>query len=232
MKVKVLLVEDEYELALNIRDILEFSDYEVVGIFQNADDVISYLYSNDLPDLILMDILIQGDKDGIDLTYYIRDKYDIPIVFLTAYSDQSILERIAKVLYDGYILKPFNKERLISTVYLALEEFKSNKNKKRRTLNIREKGFIVPVPEEEIMFLQADGLYTKVITKSKKYVVRDILKDIGEKLSEDKFIRVHKSFLVNIDKIQSINSKEICIDDHVLPIRRGLYKPLKQLMNI
>lgn len=223
-KTRVLIVEDEKNLALNVKEILELFNYEVIGIFPTAQEVIEHLENNKtLPDIILMDILLEGDLDGIDLTYILRDKYDIPIVFVTAYSDKGILDRISQVLYEGYLLKPFTSERLTSSIYLAIKEFQSNADKKKNkpTLKIRDKGYIVPVPEEEIMFLKADGLYTKVFTEGRSYMMRDILKDIGLNLSSNKFLRVHKSYLINIDKVHSINSKEICIGKYIIPIRRG-----------
>lgn len=233
MKTKILIVEDEVDLAANLKEILENLNYEVIGSFTNGQDVMAFLMRN-TPDIILMDILIEGEIDGIDLTYQIRDKFNIPVVFLTAYSDESILNRITKVMYDGYILKPFTTERLKSNIYLALQEFNSKKSKKiyTPTLKIRDKGYLVPVPQEDILFLEADGLYTKVITKSKKYMLRDILKDVGEQLIPEKFKRVHKSYIVNIEQIDSINAKEIIVKQQIIPIRRGLYKELKIQMNI
>ncbi|WP_332912485.1 LytTR family DNA-binding domain-containing protein [Algoriphagus boritolerans] len=71
-----------------------------------------------------------------------------------------------------------------------------------------DKGYLVPVPYSEIVYLKADGLYTKVYTKAKSYLVRDILKSFEEKLPADIFLRVHKSFLVNISFIASFNAKK------------------------
>jgi DNA-binding LytR/AlgR family response regulator len=233
---KILIVEDEYELALNIQEILINLDYEVVGIFNNAIDVLDF-FIDGTADLILMDILIQGDLDGIDLCYKLKDKLNIPIVFLTAYSDQGILDRISKVVYDGYLLKPFTVESLKSSIYLALEKPQRSANSKpipptKNTLKIRDKGFLVPVPIYDILFLKADGLYTKVYTKTKTYVIRDILKDVLGDLPSSSFVRVHKSYLVNIKHINSFNSKELIIEDHTIPIRRGFYKELHQLTEI
>ncbi|SNS36362.1 two component transcriptional regulator, LytTR family [Belliella buryatensis] len=233
---KILIVEDEYELALNIQEILINLDYEVVGIFNNAIDVLDF-FIDGTADLILMDILINGDLDGIDLCYKLKDKLNIPIVFLTAYSDQGILDRISKVIYDGYLLKPFTVESLKSSIYLALEKPQGKSTSKpasatKNTLKIRDKGFLVPVPVYDILFLKADGLYTKVFTKTKTYVIRDILKDVLGDLPTSSFVRVHKSYLVNIKHISSFNSKELIIEEHTIPIRRGFYKELHELTEI
>lgn len=224
----ILIVEDEIELAANLKEILEFLGFKVINIFSNGVDVLDSL-SKELPDLILMDIQIEGEIDGIDLAYHIRGKYKIPLIFLTAYHDKSILDRVSEVNYDDYLLKPYTVERLQSSIYLAFKNFESLlKNEKTTvTLGIRDKGFVVPVPEDEIIFLKADGLYTRVYTNSKNYILRNILKEVTNDLSSNKFLRVHKSFTVNINNITSFNSKELTIGNYVIPTRRGLYKELK-----
>lgn len=229
---RILLVEDDLDLGENIKEILIASDYDVVKVVTNGSDCLKYLEENSA-DLILMDILIEGNIDGIDLTYKIKQELNIPIVFITAYSDKTFLDRISKILYDGYLLKPFGIQRLLSTVYLAITNFSKPTNASleyKKSLSIRDKGFIVPVPINEIAFLKADGLYTKICTKSKSYLIRDILKDVKGKLPEDKFIRVHKSYTVNLEHIESFNSKEIMVNNEIIPIRRGFYKELIKLI--
>jgi DNA-binding LytR/AlgR family response regulator len=227
---KIVLVEDEQDLAENIKDILIALEYEVLGVFTNGKDVLEFLETNPV-DLVLMDILIHGELDGIDLTFKIKEDYNAPVIFITAYSDKGILDRISELVYDGYLLKPFSIESLRSSIYLSLNNNISNKKHTsfKNSLKIRDKGFLVPVPTNEILFLKADGLYTKIITKSKTYLIRDILKDVKGKLPENLFIRVHKSFTVNVEFITSFNSKEITIMDYTIPIRRGFYKELRKI---
>ncbi len=227
---KILIVEDEIDLALNIQEIVESFGYQVMGIESEAYSVLSFLANKDV-DLILMDIQIKGDIDGIDLCYKIKDQYNIPIVFLTAYSDLPYLERISNVLHEGYLLKPFKIESLKSAIFLALKSKPyavTPKDLAKLTLRIRDKGYVVPVPLNEILYLKADGLYTKIITNAKTYLVRDILKDLQSQLPESMFSRPHKSYLVNIEKITSYNSKELNLDGISIPIRRGYYKELSQ----
>jgi DNA-binding LytR/AlgR family response regulator len=179
--------------------------------------------------LILMDIQIKGDMDGIDLCYKIKDQYNIPIIFLTAYSDQSYLQRISEVVYDGYLLKPFKAESLKSAIFLAIKTKPNKTDQKdllKLSLKIRDKGYVVPILINDIIYLKADGLYTKVITEAKTYIIRDILKDLQTQLPEELFIRPHKSYLVNINKVISYNSKELNVKDAIIPIRRGYFKVL------
>ncbi|MFD2035459.1 LytR/AlgR family response regulator transcription factor [Belliella marina] len=228
---KILIVEDEFELAENLKDILQVLGYQVTAIISNGRDVLLDLEMG-IPDLIIMDILINGNIDGIDLAYKIKDSYQIPIVFLTGYTDKVYLERISNILYEGYLLKPFTLDRLKSCLYLAFKEFEKKRKAvpKQKTLKIRDKGFLVPVPINEITHLEADGLYTKVHTLNKPYTVRDILKDVAEQLPSENFIRIHKSYIVNKDHIVGFNAKELNVGLKVVPIRRGFYKELKKMI--
>ncbi|MBD8490906.1 response regulator [Echinicola sp. CAU 1574] len=227
---KILIVEDELDLAENLEEILSVIGYKVSAIISDGDMVLDYLKRSQ-PDLILMDILIDGEMDGIDLAKKIKETSPIPIIFLTAYSDKMILDRISKVIYEGYLLKPFHIETLKTCLYLAFKNIETpNFKPKQHTLKIRDKGFMVPVPVEEITFLEADGLYTKVHTLSKPYTIRDILKDVTEKLPHDSFLRIHKSFTININHIHSFNAKELTVGQHIIPMRRGFLKKLKGIL--
>lgn len=219
---RVLIVEDEVELAANYKEILINLDYEVVAIAKNATDCLEVLRNEEV-DLILMDVMIEGDIDGIELTYQIKSEWDIPVVFTTAYSDQGILERISKVIYDGYLLKPFSVDRLQSTIFLALNDHKPDEDK-GGFFKVRDKGFVVPIPHSEIIYFQADGLYTKIFTRLRSYAVRDILKNIEAKLENGPFLRVHKSYVVNLQNVTSFNYKSVFVHDKIIPIRRGVNK--------
>ncbi|UJP65216.1 LytR/AlgR family response regulator transcription factor [Mongoliitalea daihaiensis] len=229
---KILLVEDEKELGENIRDLLQALGYIVVGIFDKGSTVIDFLEKNPV-DLILMDVMIKGDLDGIQLTEKIKSIYDIPIIFLTAFSDQNVLERISNGKYEGYLLKPFSLQSLKSAVYLGLNKKpkdETQENHLKSAIKVRDKGYVIHLPYHDILFIEADGLYCKIITLEKTYVVRGILKDILNGLDDKKFIRVHKSFCINVDKIHSLNAKELLIGTFVIPIRRGFYKELLELI--
>jgi len=228
---KILIVEDEQELALNIKDILEFIGYEVVTILDNGLDVIEFLDSHHV-DLIFMDIQIKGAINGTELCKKIKTSKNIPIVYLTAFSDKSILDKIALTDYEGYLLKPFTLQDLQSAAYLALKNVgeKSNPNLKKTVYIVRDKGNTIPLQFDEILFFKADGLYTKIQTKTKTYVARNILKDMIQDLPQNTFVRIHKSFTINYKEVTSFNSKEINIGEYSIPLRRGSLKDIKKLI--
>lgn len=231
---RILIVEDEEELASNISEILTGIDYQVSGIVDSAYEALLFLEKNPV-DLVLMDILIKGEVDGIDLAYQIREKYDLPIVFSTAYSGTEFLERISSEIHEGYLLKPFTLDSLKTAIFFGLkrhQEKRSKEIKPKGSLKVMDKGFLVPIPFNEILYLKADGLYTKVVTKIKSYLVRDILKGFEDKLPLDQFMRVHKSFLININHVTSFNAKKVNLGDVSIPIRRGLFKELKDKLEL
>ena len=126
---KILIVEDERIVALSVKDILNSEKYDVCSIVNSAKKAIEEIdYYR--PNLVVMDIKIKGEMDGIELAKYIKNEYLIPSVFLTAYSDNILVERAKVVEPLGYILKPFNKNEIISTVKIALYKSVKEKNEK------------------------------------------------------------------------------------------------------
>jgi DNA-binding LytR/AlgR family response regulator len=228
---KILIVEDEAELALNIKEILIHLGYEVSGILDNGKEVMEFLNHNNV-DLIFMDIQISGAIDGVELCKIIKSKYNLPIIYLTAFSNKTLLDKIATTEYEGYLLKPFTIEELQATTYLVLKNFvkKTITPNKKNVYIVRDKGNTVPLQFDEILFFKADGLYTKIQTKTKTYMARNILKDMIQDLPKDTFVRVHKSYTINFKEVSSFNSKEIQIGEYTIPLRRGSLKEFKGLI--
>ena len=103
-----MVVEDEGIVAKDIQYTLKNLGYKVSGIATSGEDALTKIYST-APDLILMDIKLKGEIDGIDVTERIRHNFDIPVVYLTAYVDNKTLGRAKKTMPYGYISKPFNR---------------------------------------------------------------------------------------------------------------------------
>ena len=118
-KIKILIVEDEGIVALDLQERLEYLGYEVCGIADTAKNALrlSAKYS---PNLVLMDIVLKGERDGISAAKQIYDLFEIPVVFLTAYADEKTLMRAKQSNPHGYIVKPFNIQMLQSNIEMAL----------------------------------------------------------------------------------------------------------------
>lgn len=120
--VKVLIVEDEYILAINLQESLELLGYTVVDIADSADLAIEKS-TQLLPNLILMDIRLRGEKDGIQAAEQIWHSLQIPIIYVTGHSDQSTVERATLTFPFGYILKPVREQELYVAIQTALNRY-------------------------------------------------------------------------------------------------------------
>ncbi|MGE5350815.1 MAG: response regulator [Acidobacteriota bacterium] len=123
-KEKVLVVEDEAIVALDIKFRLKQLGYRIQGVVSNGDDCLKKIEEN-CPDLILMDIVIKGNYDGVTLASMIREKYNIPIIYLTSHSDEATIDRAKKTSPYGFIIKPFDLKDLRTTIEIALYKAKS-----------------------------------------------------------------------------------------------------------
>lgn len=116
---KIVIIEDEGLVALALKQCLTGMGYVITATAATGEEAISTL-SSERPDLVLMDIRLKGETDGIDLAYWIRQTYRVPVVFLTAHSDEKTLERAKIAEPFGYILKPFEENSLHSTIEMAI----------------------------------------------------------------------------------------------------------------
>ena len=126
-KIQILIVEDDGIIAKDIQNTLEGLGYAVAAITSNAEGAIEKTAETQ-PDLVLMDIMLEGDMDGVEAAEQIRDRFGIPVVYLTAHADEKTLHRAKTTGPYGYILKPFNEMELHTNIEIAL--YKSGLEKK------------------------------------------------------------------------------------------------------
>jgi two-component system, response regulator PdtaR len=133
----ILVVEDEAIVAMGIKQKLEDLGHQVVDIVFTGEDAVQTALRKE-PDLILMDIVLKGNMDGIEAAARIRKQRDIPVIYLTAYSDEEVLERARTTEPYGYIIKPFKKSELNANIEMALykhaEDVKKSETVKKQVL--------------------------------------------------------------------------------------------------
>lgn len=117
----ILLVEDEQIAAMDIREMIEQADYTVATVVDTADSAIDALDEHSI-DLVIMDIRLNGSRDGIDAVEEINEQYDIPVVYLTAHSDDDTLQRAKKTNPAGFLVKPVTEADLRTTIEMVLEK--------------------------------------------------------------------------------------------------------------
>ena len=126
-EIKILIVEDEPAIAMDIKAILKEQGYNVVGIAKNATKAFDLLAIRK-PDIALLDISIEGSQSGIDIAKVMRDKHQIPFVFLTSHSDRDTIQQVTQTAPYGYIVKPFKDQDLAPAIEIALMRFENEKN--------------------------------------------------------------------------------------------------------
>jgi two-component system, response regulator PdtaR len=125
----IILVEDEIIVAADVKNRLENMGYSVLGIFDTGEEAIQKV-GELKPNLVLMDIVLKGEMDGIDAALKIRELFNIPIIYLTAYSDEKTLERAKVSEPFGYVLKPFEDREIQSAIEMAIYKHQMEKKLK------------------------------------------------------------------------------------------------------
>ncbi|MGC2196396.1 MAG: response regulator [Terriglobales bacterium] len=116
---RALIVEDEALIAEELRERLSRLGFSVIAAVDSADEGIA-IATRERPELVLMDIRLKGEKDGVQAAEEIRQQVDVSIVYLSAHSDQLTVDRAKGTDHDGFILKPFHRRELQSTIEVAL----------------------------------------------------------------------------------------------------------------
>ncbi|WP_057940219.1 LytR/AlgR family response regulator transcription factor [Algoriphagus resistens] len=238
MKTKILLLEDNYSISENVDEVLTIHGYELTAILSQAESAMKVILENK-PDLILVDIKLKGNKNGIELSEEIRRTTDIPIVFLTSSVGKDIIKRVEHLKPDGFITKPFTMEGLITSVELALANSKKNRNNynleqpvyEKPVLFIRENGWLRKIIIDEIDWIKAEGTYTHLNVNNKQYTLRNTVKELMKKLPIDQFARVHKSYIVNLKNVEAINSTGVKINNTEIPVGKQYYQDFMKKIN-
>ena len=156
----IMIIEDETIIAKDIENILLNHGYNISGIYSRAEDAIESLKTI-TPDLILMDVVLKGDLDGIEAAAVINKKINVPIIFITAYADEITISRIKKTDPYGYFLKPFEEKELQTWIETTLHKFRSEKQSKlneepvNTILNSINEGVIVFDNSSAVSFMNS-----------------------------------------------------------------------------
>jgi two-component system, LytTR family, response regulator LytT len=234
----VLIVEDEVIIAKDMSLTLTKLGYHVVGHSVSGEDAVP-MAAEKQPDVILMDIMLKGQMTGIDAAKEIRKKNNIPVIFITAYSDVDTISRVNTSSPFGYIVKPFKANDLRATIETALNRFNEEKALKNENevlyklvkpddrkdiLFIKTDSKLLKLRIEDIVYIEALKDYINLFTIDNKYVIRSTMKGIEDKLPSDRFVRVHRSFIVAMDKVSSIDHAKVLLENNASVPLGALYR--------
>lgn len=228
-KTRILIVEDDMIIAANLSLQLSNMGYEVTGIESRGEEAIAHALFN-TPDIILMDINLKGKLNGIDTVSAIQENNDIPIIYLTANSDETTFASAKETHPYAFISKPFNKLDLHRTIALLANQIneKTNRHQNRHDMEVledrifvRHNGRMEKLLLEEILYIEADRNYCTLVTNPTKHVLTNTLKVMEEKLPKSSFVRVHRSYIINISKLDVVADGHLEIGRKVIPIGKS-----------
>ena len=226
-KVHILVVEDDPIIAADLKDRLEELDYAVMGPVASGEAALEEVKGSPQPDLVLMDIQLEGAWDGIETAAQIRKHKKVPLIFLTSNSDSRTFSRAKAVDPQAFLSKPFRSRDLIHAIELAIRqsavqntpsEDPDNAFVLEDRLFIKAKDRMLRVFFRDILWVEADDYYCKVKTAQREFLVTKTLKKFGEELLQrPEFVRAHRSYLVNLLHIEEIGELHLYIDGHKIP---------------
>jgi two-component system, LytTR family, response regulator LytT len=249
-KINVLVVEDESIVSKDIQHSLKKLGYNVVGSSATAEKAIELAIS-ERPDIILMDIMLKGEMNGIEAADEIRKTCSIPIIFLTAYADESTLSKAKVTEPFGYILKPFKEIDLHTTIEMAIyKHSREQEIVKQRDLlfslvenkDSGQKGYIfvksnsklIKLKSEDVYYIEALKDYVVIHTLDMRYTIHSTMKEIDTKMGQEAFVRIHRSFIVQLSKIATIEYPNLTLEhiDKLFPIGGSYRDDLNNRINL
>lgn len=226
---KILIVEDDLILAAELEEqLLEFG-YTITDTVANSREAL-LAFRRRLPDLVLCDIHLQGSElDGIQLAGLLREIEVVPLVFLTAFGDEQTVDRAKEVRPDYYLIKPCNPNQLLVAIDFALSNYTNQKQADpRHSLQFHslspcafystqnfffvKNGYrYVRVEIADIAYVEAMGANVKIVTDQLSVVLTANLSSFSNQVSDRSLVRVHRSYLININKVRSFDAGRVFI---------------------
>jgi DNA-binding LytR/AlgR family response regulator len=233
--VRVLIVEDEFITMDTLKDYLEESGYEVSGEAMRAEEAIDILERFDT-DIVMLDINLKGDKNGIWVAEQIRQNYHIPFIFLSAYTDAPTIQKAASTNPYCYLVKPFTQADIFAAIEVALKNYA----KEQRPLELPEQNWadggellinqfifikdnnsFKKIVIADIRYIQAFKNYIELNMQEQRFVIRSTLQRFTHILPQKHFVQVHRSFVVNIQFVEEINQNDVTIGANKIPLSKS-----------
>ncbi|RLD45885.1 MAG: hypothetical protein DRI86_04785 [Bacteroidetes bacterium] len=224
----ILIVEDELLVAADIEESLESLGYIVQNTVDTAKNAIAEV-NKSLPDLILMDINLKGEENGIDAAVEISKKNNVPIIFLTANSDISTIDAAKVALPYGYIIKPFTDKELETSIKISLFKFENDmklklesemfnnfldiKDHDKEQLIIQSINGLEKININQVYYLEESDSKTTIYLSEDEIVVNKQLKDVALLFPGSIFIQVSQHYVINKTKVFVVKYPEIIISD-------------------
>ncbi len=225
MEIKVLIVEDNPITAQDLEEVLIENGIAVVGVARTGNQAINK--ARDLqPDILIMDIKLDGNKDGISVVKDIYKTDYYPVIYLTANTDREHVEKAFATAPAAFLSKPFDHKDLIHAIELAfVNHYKKVFNSSElpemnKSIFLKHGDKYEKISIEDIQFIKADGSYCSIITKNQTFSISMNLQGLADKIKNPLFFRLHRSHIVNLQHISGFDNNNVFIDDHSIPYSR------------
>jgi DNA-binding LytR/AlgR family response regulator len=225
---KIGIVEDDLIIAQSITEMLQESGYMVTKPAKRYSEAISMI-EDERPDLLLLDVKILGAMDGVELGRTVRRTFHIPFIFLTANTDFETISRAKEVVPAAFLAKPITKAQLYAAIEIAMANTSfapkaqpaghEQHPEKDKTLFVKDGYNYRKVEESEILYVESDQNYVIIhLDKGGAATIRTTISDFEESLTSTRFMRVHRGFIVSMDKVVSVEGNTISVGSHSVPL--------------
>jgi two-component system response regulator LytT len=214
--IKILVIEDEVLIAEHLKHYLVGFGFSEVFLTHTKKQAIQLL-DHISPDLVLLDLHLQQPKDGMEIARIIDERGEPPYIFITANADLLIIQEAMHTKAVSYITKPVKKTDLFAAIQIAL---KSKAKPETSFLLIKESNSNLKLSFDDILYIEGNSNYINIFTKTQKVVTRQSLEWAELELPEHLFMRIHRSYLVNLRAVQRTNAKSVFIGETEIPISR------------
>lgn len=231
VNLRIGIVEDDELIAESICQLLLSLGYDVLEPVSNFVDGVKMIEQH-RPDFLILDIRLGDEKtEGIKLAELINEKYIIPFVFLTANADKATVNLAKKTAPAAFLVKPFTKTDLFTTIEVAIaKHIPSLSYSKVPYLFLKDGDRFRKIFETEILYAESNHVYLNVYTTDKKIVIRSTVDDFLKQLSVDRFTKISRSHIVNINQIDSFNSESLDIKGVSLHISKSQQSSFVKMM--
>lgn len=226
--IQILIVEDEFITQKTIANQLKEIGYEIAGLAMSNEEAIEILTTTKV-NFVILDINIQGENDGIWLANYIKEKYNIPFIYLTAYADDDTIKRAITTEPFSYLIKPFQKYDLLTAIEIGVLNFNKLHPKKEATLLLKHNEIFKKVTIADIVYIESDKNYLKLFCNNEAYRYRSTISDFID-LLPNYFYQTHKGFIVNSNYITGFNHSYIEINEIKIPISKTYKEKILKIL--
>lgn len=223
---KILVLEDDFINRRLVKKVLVNFGHTIAADFDNVEDAKLYLQKN-IVDLAILDInLGKNNATGISFGQHLKDSFQIPFIYLTAYGTTDIIKSAVETNPASFLTKPFSTPDMIAAIELAISNHK--KEVDPCEILIKEKGVYFTIQTNEIKYLESKGNYISIYTDKREYTTRSTIKEILKKLPNKCFFQVHRAFITNKNHISSFTSDTAIIGETNIPMAKKYFENLQK----